>query len=279
MRVARDAAEFERMFNTARAEAEAAFSNPDVYIEKFVEEPRHIEIQVFGDMHGTVVHLGERECSIQRRHQKLLEESPSPIVTEALRTAMGAAAVKGSKSVGYVGAGTIEFLVDRNRDFYFMEMNTRIQVEHCVTEEVTGLDLVKEQLRVASGDRISKRQVKPIGHAIEMRINAEDVARDFRPTPGTIDVLHFPGGHGIRIDSHIYAGYRVPPHYDSLLAKLICTGATRDEAIAKSQAALEEFIIEGVPTTIPFHKKLLADSRFRAGDFDTRFLDRFSWLD
>ncbi|MEI8133914.1 MAG: acetyl-CoA carboxylase biotin carboxylase subunit [bacterium] len=261
----------------AQSEAVGAFGNGAVYIERYVGKPRHIEIQVFGDKFGTVVHYNERECSIQRRHQKLVEESPSPVVTEALRQKMGDAAVKGAASVGYVGAGTIEFLLDADSNFYFMEMNTRIQVEHCVTEQVIGLDLIKQQLHVASGGRISKKPRKPQGHAIECRINAEDVNHDFRPSPGLITSFHAPGGYGIRLDSHAYSGYSIPPYYDSLVGKLIAFGADRTEAVDRMQSALEEFVIEGIHTTIPFHKALMRDERFRAGDFDTHFLETFEW--
>ena len=277
MRLVEDEANLERMYSMARAEAETAFNNSDVYAEKFVEEPRHIEFQVFGDMHGGAIHYNERECSIQRRHQKLIEESPSPIMTPELRAKMGAAAVKGIKAVNYIGAGTIEFLVDKNRDFYFMEMNTRIQVEHSVTEESHGLDLIKQQIAVALGEKLSKTQVKPFQHAIEVRINAEDVYHDFRPTPGTISALHFPGGRGVRVDSHIYQGYTIPPTYDSMLAKLICSAPTRQEALDKMRTALDEFVIEGVPTTIPFHRRMMEQPDFVSGNFDTRFLETHDW--
>lgn len=245
MRILNDESELENAWQTARAEAEAAFGNPAVYIEKFIERPRHIEIQILADEYGNVIHLGERDCSIQRRHQKLVEESPSPIVTPGLREAMGQAAVKGAKSVKYRNAGTIEFLVDKNGNFYFMEMNTRIQVEHPVTEMVYGIDIVREQIRIAAGEKlnIKQRQLKPNGHAIECRINAEDSYNGFRPSPGKITGLHFPGGFGIRVDSHIYQDYVVPPYYDSLIAKLIAHGRTRDEAIARMLRALEEFVI------------------------------------
>ncbi|MCS6808808.1 MAG: acetyl-CoA carboxylase biotin carboxylase subunit [Bacteroidota bacterium] len=267
----------EQAFITARAEAEAAFGNPDLYIEKFVEEPRHVEIQIFGDQHGTIVHLNERECSIQRRHQKLIEEAPSPIVDEELRHRMGAAAVKAAHAVKYEGAGTIEFLVDKHRNFYFMEMNTRIQVEHPVTEETLGIDLVKEQIRVAAGEKLSLSSTAPKCHAIECRINAEDPYHNYRPSPGTITALHFPGGPGIRIDSHIYEGYTIPPYYDSLIAKLIAVGATRSEAIARMKRALQEFVIEGIHTTIPFHLKMMNNKDFIAGEFDTKYLDTHNW--
>jgi len=276
MRMVNDESELENAWQTARAEAEAAFGNPAVYIEKFIERPRHIEIQILADEYGNVIHLGERDCSIQRRHQKLVEESPSPIVTPGLREAMGQAAVKGAKSVKYRNAGTIEFLVDKNGNFYFMEMNTRIQVEHPVTEMVYGIDIVREQIRIAAGEKlnIKQRQLKPNGHAIECRINAEDSYNGFRPSPGKITGLHFPGGFGIRVDSHIYQEYVVPPYYDSLIAKLIAHGRTRDEAIARMLRALEEFVIEGIHTTIPFHIKLLNSPEFRSGvDYDTKFVD------
>jgi len=277
MRVVTKAEDLEVNVQMAQSEAVGAFGNGAVYIERYVAKPRHIEIQVFGDQHGTVVHYNERECSIQRRHQKLVEESPSPVVSEALRQKMGDAAVKGAASVGYVGAGTIEFLLDADSNFYFMEMNTRIQVEHCVTEQVIGMDLIKQQLHVADGGKISKKPRKPQGHAIECRINAEDTDHDFRPSPGVIKSFHAPGGYGIRLDSHAYSGYAIPPYYDSLVGKLITYGADREEAIDRMQSALDEFIIEGIHTTIPFHKALMRDERFRAGDFDTHFLDSFTW--
>jgi len=279
MRLAWQPDEFERQFQMAQTEAEAAFGNKSVYIEKYVEEPRHIEIQVLGDRHGEVIHLGERECSIQRRHQKLIEESPSPVVDAELRERMGAAAVKGAKSVRYEGAGTIEFLIDKNKNFYFMEMNTRIQVEHPVTEQVTGFDLVKEQINIAAGARVSKKKLKQVGHAIECRINAEDPYKDFRPNPGVITGFHTPGGYGVRIDSHAYVGYMIPPYYDSLIAKLITFASNREEAIDRMSRALEEFIVEGVATTIPFHMKVMKDERFRKGEFDTHFLDSFNFAD
>jgi len=283
MRMVMSDAELENAWQTARAEAEAAFGNPALYIEKFIEKPRHVEIQILADEHGNVIHLGERDCSIQRRHQKLIEESPSPIVTPELREAMGQAAVKGAKSVKYRSAGTIEFLVDKNGNFYFMEMNTRIQVEHPVTEMVYGIDIVREQIRIAAGEKlgIKQRQLKPNGHAIECRINAEDPFKGFRPSPGKITALHFPGGYGVRVDSHIYQDYVVPPYYDSLIAKLIVHARTRDEAIARMLRALEEFVIEGIHTTIPFHIKLLNSPEFRSGvDYDTKFVDnRFNMND
>jgi acetyl-CoA carboxylase biotin carboxylase subunit len=279
MRIVMEPDGFERAFKAARNEAEAAFGNGEVYIEKFVEEPRHVEIQVMCDGHGNRVHLNERECSIQRRHQKLIEESPSPIVDAKLRKKMGEAAVKGCKAVDYLGAGTVEFLVDKNREFYFMEMNTRIQVEHPVTEESLGIDLIKEQIRVAAGDKLSLKEHAPIWHAMEVRINAEDPYHDFRPSPGAISTLHFPGGHGVRVDSHIYQGYVIPPHYDSLLAKLITFGESRADAIAKMRRALDECVIEGVKTTIPFHKMMMENEHFIEGTFDTRFVDDTNWKD
>lgn len=261
----------------AQTEAAGAFNNGDVYIEKFVEKPRHVEIQVFGDTHGNVVHYNERECSIQRRHQKLIEESPSPVVTDKIRQKMGEASIKGCESVGYVGAGTIEYLLDAHGDFYFMEMNTRIQVEHCVTEQVIGIDLIAQQLHVAAGGKISKKLRKPSGHAIEVRINAEDVEKDFRPSPGTITSFHAPGGYGVRLDSHAYGGYAIPPYYDSLVAKLICYGSDRQEAIERMKSALDEFVIEGIKTTIPFHRAMMRNEQFKSGDFDTKFLETFDW--
>lgn len=277
MRYVETSAELERAYATARGEAEAAFGNGDVYIEKFIEEPRHIEIQVFADSFGNTIHLNERECSIQRRHQKLIEEAPSPIMTPELRKAMGDAAVKGASSVNYCGAGTIEFLVDKHMKFYFMEMNTRIQVEHPVTEQSMNVDLIKEQLRIAAGEKLSLTQRDPVLHSIECRINAEDPMHDFRPSPGKIESLNFPGGPGIRVDSHIYQGYSIPPHYDSMVAKLITYAPTRMEAIAKMSRALDEFIIEGIQTTIPFHRKMMANKDFIAGKFDTKYLDTHDW--
>jgi len=273
MRIVREESELEKAFLTARAEAEAAFSNPDVYIEKFIEEPRHVELQILGDKYGAVIHLGERDCSVQRRHQKLIEESPSPAVDADLRERMGAAAIKGAKSVKYLGAGTIEFLLDKDKNFYFMEMNTRIQVEHPVTEFVTGVDLIKAQIEIAAGKKISKKKIQFHGHAIECRINAEDPAHDFRPCPGKITSLHFGGGPGVRIDSHIYAGYEIPPYYDSLIAKIIVHAPTRDQALAKMYHALEECIIEGIHTTIPFQQKVMKNDVFKSGEFDTSFIE------
>ena len=277
MRYVETSAELDRAYATARGEAEASFGNGDIYIEKFIEEPRHIEIQVFADMHGNVVHLNERECSIQRRHQKLIEEAPSPIMTPELRKAMGDASVKGASSVNYVGAGTIEYLVDKHRNFYFMEMNTRIQVEHPVTEQSSAVDLIREQLLVASGERLTLEQRDPLLHSIECRINAEDPYHDFRPSPGVIQSLNFPGGPGVRVDSHIYQGYVIPPYYDSMVAKLITFAPTRDGAIAKMRRALDEFVIEGIQTTIPFHRKMMDNPDFISGTFDTKYLDTHDW--
>ncbi len=275
MRVAKDADDFARSFGLARSEALSAFGNGDVYVEKYLARPRHIEFQILGDQHGHVIHLGERDCSVQRRHQKLIEESPSPAVTPELRARMGAAAVAGAKAIDYVGAGTIEMLLDTDGSFYFMEMNTRIQVEHPVTEMITGVDLVKEQIRVAAGEPLSVLELPPLrGHVIEVRVNAEDPARNFQPSPGRIEAFHPPGGPGVRLDSHVYAGYNVPPYYDSLLGKLICQGRDRAEAIVRVRVALEAFIIEGVTTTIPFLARVMSNPRFQAGEVDTKFLER-----
>lgn len=279
MRIVRSLDELENAYLTASHEAETAFSNASVYIEKYIEQPRHVEIQIMADNYGTVVHFGERDCSIQRRHQKLLEESPSPALTSEIREAMGDAAVKGAKSVKYLGAGTVEFLLDKDLSFYFMEMNTRIQVEHPVTEEVMGVDLLKMQIRIAAGEKLKKKQAKPQWHVIECRINAEDPAAGFRPSPGKITSMHFPGGFGVRVDTHAYAGYIIPPYYDSLIAKLIVKGKTREEAVIKMYHALDEFIIEGIKTTIPFHKKLMLNDKFRSGDFDTKFIESFDFQD
>ncbi|HEY4288308.1 MAG TPA: acetyl-CoA carboxylase biotin carboxylase subunit [Puia sp.] len=278
MRVVWEESEMERAYNTAKAEAGASFKNDGIYMEKFVEEPRHIEIQVAGDQYGKVCHLSERDCSIQRRHQKLVEESPSPFMTEDLRRRMGEAAIKAASAINYESVGTIEFLVDRHRNFFFMEMNTRIQVEHCVTEEVVNFDLIKEQIKIAAGDSISGMNYEPQGHAIECRINAEDPYNDFRPSPGRISVLHQPGGHGIRVDSHAYAGYTIPPYYDSMIAKIIAVARTREEAINTMHRALSEYVIEGIKTTIPFHLQLMKDEKFRAGDFNTKFLESFKMV-
>jgi acetyl-CoA carboxylase biotin carboxylase subunit len=275
MRVARDAEEFLRSFSLARSEALSAFGNGEVYVEKYLARPRHIEFQIMGDKFGNVIHLGERDCSIQRRHQKLIEEAPSPAMTPALREAMGDAAVRGARAINYVGAGTIEMLLDEDGSFYFMEMNTRIQVEHPVTEQLTGVDLVKEQIRVAAGERLFATATPELrGHVIECRINAEDPARGFQPSPGRIDVFHPPGGPGVRLDTHVYAGYTVPPYYDSLLAKLIVQGRDREEALRRMHMALESFIIEGVTTTTGFLARVMEHAEFRAGRFDTKFLER-----
>ncbi|MFO7262171.1 MAG: acetyl-CoA carboxylase biotin carboxylase subunit [bacterium] len=277
MRVAADEASFASQFQMAQREAQAAFGDPSVYLERYLSRPRHIEIQVLGDKHGRVVHLGERDCSIQRRHQKLIEEAPSPALTPELRQAMGEAAVRGASAIGYVSAGTIEFLLDEDGQFYFMEMNTRIQVEHPVTEMVTGVDLIKEQIRIAAGERMSIPEgetLKLRGHAIECRINAEDPSRNFQPSPGTITIFHPPGGPGVRVDTHVYGGYRVPPYYDSLIGKLIVHGNTREEALARMRFALESFIIEGVHTTIPFLLELIQEPEFVAGNVDTKYLER-----
>ncbi|HND94848.1 MAG TPA: acetyl-CoA carboxylase biotin carboxylase subunit [Chitinophagaceae bacterium] len=275
MRLVWEESELEKAYNSAKTEAAAAFKNDGLYMEKFVEEPRHIEIQVAGDQYGTVCHLGERDCSIQRRHQKLVEESPSPFMTEELRYRMGEAAKKAAAAINYESVGTIEFLVDKHRNFYFMEMNTRIQVEHCVTEEVINYDLIKEQILIAAGQKISGKDYAPQMHAIECRINAEDPYNDFRPSPGKITVLHQPGGHGVRVDSHVYAGYVIPPYYDSMIGKLITVAQTRQEAIDTMYRALSEYVIEGVKTTIPFHLQLMKDERFISGDFNTKFLESF----
>lgn len=275
MRLVWKAEELEKAYESAKTEAGAAFGNDGIYMEKFVEEPRHIEIQVAGDQFGNVCHLSERDCSIQRRHQKLVEESPSPFMTPELRQAMGEAAIKAAKAINYESVGTIEFLVDKHRNFYFMEMNTRIQVEHCVTEEVINYDLIKEQIKIAAGIKISGKNYEPTMHAIECRINAEDPYNDFRPSPGKITVLHTPGGHGVRVDSHIYAGYTIPPFYDSMVGKLIAVAQTREEALDTMARALSEYVIEGVKTTIPFHQQLMQDERFRSGNFTTKFIEDF----
>lgn len=279
MRLVKQESEFQKAWDDARMESAAAFGNDGLYLEKFVEEPRHIEIQIVGDKRGRACHLSERDCSIQRRHQKLVEETPSPIVSQELRERMGQAAIAGAEAIGYEGAGTIEFLVDKNGDFYFMEMNTRIQVEHPITEEVTDFDLIKEQILVAAGVEISGRNYYPKLHAIECRINAEDPANGFRPSPGRITNLHIPGGHGVRVDSHIYAGYTIPPNYDSMIAKLIISAQSRDEALTRMKRALSEFVIEGIKTTIPFHIKLMDDPIFRSGKFTTKFLETFDFSD
>ena len=275
MRVVWKEEDIEKAFNAAKIEAAASFKNDGIYMEKFVEEPRHIEIQVAGDQYGTVCHLSERDCSIQRRHQKLVEESPSPFMTPELRKAMGDAAIKAASAINYESVGTIEFLVDKNRNFYFMEMNTRIQVEHCVTEEVVNFDLIKEQIKIAMGEKISGKNYEPQMHAIECRINAEDPYNDFRPSPGKITNLNTPGGHGVRVDSHVYAGYTIPPYYDSMISKLITVAQTREEALDKMYRALSEYVIEGIKTTIPFHLQLMQNEDFRAGNFTTKFLESF----
>lgn len=275
MRIVRHREEFEKQFLMAKAEAESAFNNGDLYMEKYIDRPRHIEIQVLGDKHGNVVHLGERDCSVQRRHQKLIEEAPSTAVTPELRQRMGEAAVAAARSIAYEGAGTIEFLLDASGHFYFMEMNTRIQVEHPVTEAVTGIDLIREQIRIAAGEEIDPQMFKGHqGHAIECRINAEDPAHDFRPSPGLITTWHMPSGYGVRVDSHVYQGYAIPPYYDSMIGKLIVHGKDRTEALARARQALEEFVIEGVHTTIPFHRKVMEHPAFIDGDVDTHFIER-----
>ncbi len=275
MRVVWSEAEMEEAWDSARQESKAAFGNDGMYMEKFIEDPRHIEIQIVGDQHGSYCHLSERDCSIQRRHQKLLEETPSPFMTDELRERMGEAALKAAAAANYEGAGTVEFLVDKNRDFYFMEMNTRIQVEHPITEEVINYDLIWEQIKVADGVPVSGINYYPKMHAIECRINAEDPENDFRPCPGRIEHLNIPGGHGIRVDSHIYAGYTIPPHYDSMIAKLITIAQTREEAISKMKRALDEFVIEGPKTTIPFHRKLMENEDFVKGNYTTKFMESF----
>jgi acetyl-CoA carboxylase biotin carboxylase subunit len=277
MRVCKNDEELAEGWNTTRREAGAAFGNDGMYMEKFIEDPRHIEIQIASDQNGHACHLSERDCSIQRRHQKLVEETPSPFMTDELREQMGQAAIRAAEAVKYEGVGTVEFLVDKHRDFFFMEMNTRIQVEHTITEEVINYDLIKEQIKLAWGDPISGRNYYPKMHAIQCRINAEDPAKDFAPSPGTITDYHAPGGHGVRIDTHVYAGYRVPPYYDSMISKLIVVAQTREEAIKKMQRALDEYIIEGVKTTIPFHIKLMKDPKFREGDFTTKFMETFEY--
>lgn len=275
MRIVWKEEDLQDAWDSARQEAAAAFGNDGVYMEKFIEEPRHIEIQIAGDQYGNACHLSERDCSIQRRHQKLVEETPSPFMTPELREKMGEAAIKAAKAVRYEGVGTVEFLVDKNRDFYFMEMNTRIQVEHTITEEVINFDLVKEQIKLAAGEKISGKNYTPILHAIQCRINAEDPYNDFRPSPGKITDYHSPGGHGVRIDTHVYAGYTIPPNYDSMISKLIVVAQTREEAILKMRRALDEYIIQGVKTTIPFHQKLMQDPKFIEGDFTTKFMETF----
>ncbi len=275
MRVIWKEEDLESAWDSARREAAASFGNDGLYMEKFIEEPRHIEIQVAGDQYGTACHMSERDCSIQRRHQKLVEETPSPFMTPELRKAMGEASIKAVKAIKYEGVGTCEFLVDKHRQFYFMEMNTRIQVEHTITEEVINFDLIKEQIKIAAGETISGKNYEPQMHSIQCRINAEDPYNDFRPSPGKITNYHSPGGHGVRIDTHVYAGYTIPPYYDSMIGKLITGAQTREEAICTMQRALSEFVIEGVKTTIPFHIQLMENEQFRAGDFNTKFLEDF----
>ncbi len=277
MRIVKEESGFKKAWDDARQESSASFGNDGLYLEKYVDEPRHIEIQIVGDSDGNACHLSERDCSIQRRHQKLIEETPSPFITDELRHAMGEAAIKGAEAIGYEGAGTIEFLVDKDRNFYFMEMNTRIQVEHPITEEVTDFDLIKEQIKVAAGEKITGQNYFPKLFAMECRINAEDPTKDFRPSPGKIINLHLPGGRGVRIDSHVYAGYVIPPNYDSMIAKLIVSGQSREEVIVRMKRALEEFVIDGIKTTIPFHIALLDDEQFKAGNFTTKFLETFDF--
>lgn len=274
MRLVNSADELKQNYQMCRNEAETAFNNPAVYIERFVKNPHHVEIQILGDSHGNVIHLGERDCSLQRRHQKILEEAPSPLMTPELREKMGNAAVNAAKAVNYEGAGTVEFLVDDDRNFYFMEMNTRIQVEHPVTEEITGIDLIEQQIRVAAGEKIDLTPITFSNHSIECRINAEDPEFNFRPSAGKITVFHPPGGLGVRLDTHAYAGYKIPPYYDSMIAKLIVSAPTREQAISKMKRALEEFVIEGIKTTIPYHIQLMDDENFLKGDFDTKYLER-----
>ena len=269
----------EKAWESSRQEALASFGNNGMYMEKLIEEPRHIEIQIVGDSNGNACHLSERDCSVQRRHQKLTEETPSPFMTKKLREKMGEAAIKAAEFIKYEGAGTVEFLVDKHRNFYFMEMNTRIQVEHPITEQVINFDLIREQILVAAGIAISGKNYLPKMHSIECRINAEDPYNDFRPSPGLISTLHFPGGHGVRLDTHVYSGYIIPPHYDSMIAKLITTAQTREEAINKMKRALDEFVIEGVKTTIPFHRRLMDHPDYISGDYTTKFMDSFSMGD
>jgi acetyl-CoA carboxylase biotin carboxylase subunit len=276
MRAVWSSKEIDKAWESARTESLAAFGNDSMYIEKLIEEPRHIEIQIVGDSFGKACHLSERDCSIQRRHQKLIEETPSPFMTEKLRESMGSAAIKAAEFIKYEGAGTVEFLVDKNRKFYFMEMNTRIQVEHPITEQVIDFDLIREQIKVAYGIPISGNNYIPKMHSIECRINAEDIDNDFRPCPGKINTLHFPGGHGIRLDTHVYSGYVIPPYYDSMIAKLITTAQTRKEAINKMKRALDEFLIEGVKTTIPFHSRLMENTDFISGNYTTKFMENYS---
>jgi acetyl-CoA carboxylase biotin carboxylase subunit len=278
MRIVWKEEDFEENWHKAKQEAKASFGNDGIYIEKFIEEPRHIEFQIIGDQKGKVIHLSERDCSIQRRHQKLVEECPSPFMDTKLRSRMGKAAVKAGKSINYEGVGTVEFLVDKFKKFYFMEMNTRIQVEHPVTEEVIEHDLIKEQIKVAAGELLSGKDYLPMMHAMECRINAEDPFNDFRPSPGKIVSFHSPKGHGVRVDTHVYAGYTVPPYYDSMIAKLICKARTREECLLKMERALDEFIVEGIKTTVPFHQQLMKNKDFREGNFDTGFINTFKLI-
>ena len=278
MRVINSSDEFQDAWDSARQESKAAFGNDGMYMEKYLEDPRHIEIQIIGDQFGNVAHLSERDCSIQRRHQKLIEETPSPFMTDALRKKMGEAAIKAGKAINYEGVGTIEFLVNSDKSFYFMEMNTRIQVEHPITEEVINYDLIREQIKVAAGEKISGKSYIPQLHAIECRINAEDPYKNFMPSPGVITSLHKPGGHGVRVDTHVYQGYMIPPNYDSMIAKLITVAQTREEAIAKMKRALSEFVIEGVKTTIPFHKQMMRDENYISGNYTIKYLDDFEMI-
>jgi len=279
MRIVTSDAEFQKAWDDAKKESGAAFGNDSLYLEKFIEEPRHVEIQIVGDQKGKACHLSERDCSIQRRHQKLLEETPSPAVDRPLREKMGEAAIRGAEAIKYEGAGTVEFLLDKHGDFYFMEMNTRIQVEHPITEEVTDFDLIKEQIKVAAGIKVSGQNYFPGLYAMECRINAEDPRNRFRPNPGVVTNLHLPGGHGVRVDTHVYAGYKIPPNYDSMIAKLIVSAQSREETIVRMKRALQEFIVEGIKTTIPFHIKLMDDKRFRSGKFTTAFMNTFDLSD
>ena len=279
MRIVNGDDEFQKAWDDAKQESGAAFGNDGLYLEKFIEEPRHVEVQIVGDSYGKACHLSERDCSIQRRHQKLVEETPSPAMTEELRDRMGSAAVLAAESINYEGAGTVEFLLDKNGDFYFMEMNTRIQVEHPITEEVTDFDLIKEQIKVAAGEPVSGKNYYPKLYSMECRINAEDPAHGFRPSPGKITNLHLPGGKGVRIDSHVYASYSIPPNYDSMIAKLIVSAQSREELLVRMKRALEEFVIEGIKTTIPFHIKLMDDEGFKSGQFTTAFLNDFDFSD
>ena len=279
MRIITKEEDFQKFWDEAKMESGAAFGNDGLYLEKFIEEPRHIEIQIVGDQFGKVCHLSERDCSIQRRHQKLVEETPSPVVTDEIRKQMGDAAIAGAEAIKYEGAGTVEFLLDKHGKFYFMEMNTRIQVEHPITEEVTDFDLIKEQIKVAAGEPISGKNYFPKMYAMECRINAEDPKNNFRPSPGTIKQINLPGGHGVRVDSHVYAGYTIPPNYDSMIAKLIVSARSREEVLVRMKRALQEFIIDGVKTTIPFHLKLMDDPQFKSGIFNTSFLETFDFTD